>query len=225
MMPRIIIDGQIKSISIMQILAFILCTLIGVILSLPFHEFGHCIFYWIQGIPAAMSMTKEFPLRNISVNQYAFGSFGGILFTWLATILFFSLQNYFTRKNRKGKTIVQALFLGQSMLGFIYMLQLILKGDKGELLFIENSLHLPLNSLALFTFILALTLLIFFLRKLRIKIGFQEIVFFFLLFLLSIISVSMIGELDKNLFWRKFPAIKIGDVKTYNEPLPKLRIE
>lgn len=225
MMPRIIMDGQIKSISIIQIVAFILWPLIGVILSLPFHEFGHCIFYWVQGIPAAMSLTKEFPLCDISVNQYAFGSFGGILFTWLAMVLFFSLQNYFNRKNKKGETIIQALFLGQIMIGFIYMLQLILKGDEGELLFVENSFHLPSNSLALFTFILALTLLILFLMNLRIKIRFQEIVFFFLLFLLSIISVAIIGELDRGFFWRKFPSIKIGDVKIYNEPLPRLKIE
>jgi len=87
-MPRIIVNGKIKSISIIQILIFIFWTLIGVILSGPFHEFGHCVFYWAQGISAAMSLTKEFPLHDISVNQYALGSFGGIFFSWLAMVLF-----------------------------------------------------------------------------------------------------------------------------------------
>lgn len=222
-MPRIIVNGKIKSISIIQILIFIFWTLIGVILSGPFHEFGHCVFYWAQGISAAMSLTKEFPLHDISVNQYALGSFGGIFFSWLAMVLFFLLQNYFTSKNKKGITIVRGLFIGQIMIGFIYMLQLVVKGDEGELFFAEYLLHLPSNSLSCFTFLLGLTLLFIFLRKLRIKIRFQEITFFFLLFLLSIISISMIGELDKSLFWHKFPAIKIGDVKMYNEPLPRLR--
>lgn len=216
-------NNKIKRSSTFKILIFIFWTLIGVVLSGPFHEFGHCVFYWIQGVPASMSLTKEFPLRDISTNQYALGSFGGILFSWLAIILLFSLQNFLTKKNKKGETVFQALFMGQVMIGLIYMLEFVLKGDSpGELLSAEKLIHLPRNSLTWFTFVLALMFLFVFLKKSRIRIGLKQVMFFLLLFLLSVICVIILGELDKKL-WQKFPIVKIGDAMIYNEPLQKVR--
>lgn len=40
-----------------------------------------------------MTLTKEFPLRDISMNQYVLGSAAGIIFTWAAMILSFLWQN------------------------------------------------------------------------------------------------------------------------------------
>jgi hypothetical protein len=50
--------------------------MIGGIISTLLHELGHCVFYWIQGIPAAMSPTKELPLKDITATQHAIGCAG-----------------------------------------------------------------------------------------------------------------------------------------------------
>ena len=221
-MARIIINGQSRHVPGGRILLSIACIMIGVILIGPFHEFGHCVFYWIQGIPASMSLTKEFPLRDITVREYALGSFGGIFFSWLALLFFFVLQDWLLRKNKKGKEKFSFLFLGQNMIGFISLLQFFLKGDSpGEFRFAETQIGLPKHSLLWLTVLLSLILLILFLSRLRIRIRLKEISFFFSIFVLSLLCVGLIEELDKNLFWHKFPTIKIGDVKVYNAPLQK----
>jgi len=56
----------------------LLVFLAGIVTAL-FHEFGHCVFHWLQGIPAAMSLVKEYPLRDITAHEYAIGSVGGPL--------------------------------------------------------------------------------------------------------------------------------------------------
>jgi hypothetical protein len=102
------------------------------------------------------------------------------------------------------------------------MLLFILKGEEnGELSFAEDLLHIPSNSLVWVTFFIGVLLFVRFLGILRIKIRFQEIIYFLVVFLLSIISLSVVGEMDKKTFWNKFPSIKIGDVKIYNEIRPK----
>ena len=182
------------------------------------HEFGHCLFYWVQGVPAAMSLTKEFPLRDISINQYVFGSAGGIIFTWASMIFFFLWQNHWRRQNLQAKAAVVALFLGQINIGFVYALLSLLKGESpGELRAVEKALSLPPNTFIFVTLGLTLLLLVLFLRNFGRTIKLNDILFFLFLLFLSLVFLGVVSELDKS-FWRKFPSVRIGEQMVYNEP-------
>ena len=94
-------------------LNFLFLVIIIGIVSTLFHELGHCIFYWIQGIPASMSLVMEFPLIDITAKQYGIGSIGGPL----ASILLFIVGYYFVRKyDKKSKkwNICSAIILSNS---------------------------------------------------------------------------------------------------------------
>lgn len=197
---------------------FSLWTMIGVFIGGVLHEFGHCLFYWLQGVPAAMSLTKEFPLRDISINQYVFGSTGGIIFTWGSMIFFFLWQNHLRRQNLQAKPVVAALFLGQINIGLVYTLLSLLKGESpGELRAIEKALTLPSNTIIFLTLGLTLLLLVLFLRNFGRTIKLNDLLFFLFLLFLSLFFLGVVSELDKS-FWRKFPSVKVGEQMVYNEP-------
>ena len=60
-------------------LKFLILVIVMGIISTSLHELGHCVFYWMQGIPASMSLVMEFPLVDITASQYGVGSAGGPL--------------------------------------------------------------------------------------------------------------------------------------------------
>ena len=88
---------------------FALLLLAGSIVSTIFHELGHCIAYWVQGVPASLSLTKEFPLRNITAQEFAIGSAGGPAMTVVVTIVTFWLYARAKNKSRGKNSIVGAL--------------------------------------------------------------------------------------------------------------------
>jgi hypothetical protein len=79
---------------------FLLLVIITGIASTSLHELGHCVFYWMQGIPAGMSLVMEFPLVDITTKQYAIGSAGGPLINILLIV-----GAYFLVRNQKKKSI------------------------------------------------------------------------------------------------------------------------
>jgi len=62
---------------VFRALTFASLVFLAGIVSVLFHELGHCLFYWLQGVPAAMSFVKEFPLRDITASEYAVVVDGG----------------------------------------------------------------------------------------------------------------------------------------------------
>jgi len=91
---------------------FFIAFVVAVVLIAPWHEVGHVIFCGLQGIPAGMSWTREFPLRDHMVHQAAVGSWGGIVFSWIALGASFGFV-----WSRRGPhlSLPLALFLAQSV--------------------------------------------------------------------------------------------------------------
>ena len=64
-------------------------------------ELGHCVFYWMQGIPASMSLVMEFPLVDITASQYGVGSMGGPLVNILLIVgAYYMVRKYEKKSNR-----------------------------------------------------------------------------------------------------------------------------
>ena len=92
------------------------------------------LFYWAQGIPARISLVKEFPLVDITERQYGIGSAGGPL----VSLLLFTGSWYFVRRYEK-KTLRWSVFSAMMVSNSYYLIFRIIlgytKGDGGE---IEN---------------------------------------------------------------------------------------
>jgi len=225
-MPTFIVNKNKKEISFRKLFAILFWMSIGIFFGCLIHEFGHCVFYWIQGIPAAMSLTKEFPLIDITVRQYSIGSFGGILFTWLGMIIFFLLQLYFLKNGKKGKLIISSIFFGQIMLGLIFLILFILSGFSTiqENTFAESFFHLPQNSFFILTVLLTLFFFFLYIKQLNLTMRNKDFLFFLGYLFTGIVSLMLIGGIDQQFFRKGYPTIKIGNVMLYNEPLPNINI-
>jgi hypothetical protein len=116
----------------MKALQFIGLFFLVALVSALLHEFGHCLLYWAQGIPAGMSMVKEYPLRNITDSEYAVGSLGGPL----SNLVQLSIGLVWVTR-AKAKTGLQRVGLAFVLANVCYFLVrsgiALLSGDGGEL--------------------------------------------------------------------------------------------
>jgi hypothetical protein len=202
---------------IREICIFFIIFLTAIIISILIHELGHCIFYWIQGIPASLSLTKEYPLQDISVQNYRIGSLGGpvtnIIQVITALIL---LQKY------KGKLILNMVFTSFLLANIYYFLLrsliAVLKHDGGEL---EDAANLFGFNYWLFIIIfltVAIIIMYIWLKRDSIKINYKSIFRFTGLFITFVVIVFILESLDKKYFWTKFPKIEIEDGRVYHDP-------
>jgi hypothetical protein len=202
---------------IRDICIFFIIFLTAIIISILIHELGHCIFYWIQGIPASLSLTKEYPLQDISVQNYRIGSLGGpvtnIIQVITALIL---LQKY------KGKLILNMVFTSFLLANIYYFLLrsliAVLKHDGGEL---EDAANLFGFNYWLFIIIfltVAIIIMYIWLKRDSIKINYKSIFRFTGLFITFVVIVFILESLDKKYFWTKFPKIEIEDGRVYHDP-------
>ncbi|MFH0992006.1 MAG: hypothetical protein V1799_18530 [bacterium] len=195
---------------------FALLLLAAAIVSTIIHELGHCVAYWAQNIPAALSLTKEFPLQNITVREFAIGSAGGPAVTIIITIVSFRLYARAKKKNN-GKQVFAALVLANIFYFFLRSLIAVRKKSGGEL---ERAANL-FGQDYLFTVLLflgfALVILILCIGKERIKLSFINIAFFLILFIIYGIGMAGLEAVDRTLFWEKFPTIQVDNGYKYNE--------
>ncbi|UCD19690.1 MAG: hypothetical protein JSU64_00705 [candidate division WOR-3 bacterium] len=195
---------------------FLIMVVIVGILSTLLHEFGHCAFYWLQGIHAGMSLTKEFPLRDITSHQYAVGSAGGPIIN----IILILVASFLVSRYRK-KTITWTIFSAVIVTNVFYLVVrsflALLKRRGGELGSAGNLIGLEYFVVAILFLLIAVAALLFWMRRFTIRSSLRNGAYGLLLFIIYFASLLVIQSIDSKLFWHRFPSVQIDDGRVYNE--------
>lgn len=201
-----------------QFTLLIIVILFGFLSSILLHEFGHCVFYWVQGIPCSMSLVKEYPLQDISVEQYAIGSWGGIVFNWIFLALLYFLTLWFTKKEMHLPVYFsRAFFYGQSIVLFLYAIFLFKGVDKTEFVYAQNLFNLPNFSIIIFTLAFTIVMFYLFIKKQKYKLTLGKAGLTFLVIVICLFFLVFLEDYDTKTNWHKYPAIKIGNDMIYND--------
>lgn len=194
---------------------FLFLVIISGIVSTLLHEFGHCIFYWIQGIPAGMSLVMEFPLRDITAKQYGIGSAGGPLVN-IALIIgayFFAVK--FEKKSKQWNLCSAVIIANSFYLIFRIVLGYV-KNYGGEIESSMNLIGLNFHGAAVLFLIITLTTLTLWIRKFKIKISPGNFSYYLLLFFSYLVVILVLEGIDSKYFWKKYPTIKIENGRIHN---------
>ena len=198
-----------------QCVTFPLLVFMAGIVSALFHEFGHCVFYWLQGIPAAMSLVKEYPLRDITAHEYAIGSVGGPLASLLAlTMSVWLLGRHAT--SRRAKPALSALVLASVFYFVLRGLIAVLKRSGGELEDIAGLVGLDYRAMVVLYAIIVACALFCYVKVAGVRVGLFTTGSFLALFVGYVFVMVSVETLDASLFWKRFPAIQVDDGRTYN---------
>ena len=192
----------------------LLVFLAGVVTAL-FHEFGHCVFYWLQGIPAAMSLVKEYPLRDITAHEYAIGSIGGPLASLLALTVSAGLLGR-RATSQRAKPALSALVLASVFYFILRGLIAVLKRSGGELEDIAGLVGLDYRAVVVLYVIIVVCALFYYVKVAGVRVGLFATGSFLALFVGYVFVLASVETLDTSLFWKRFPAIQIDDGRTYN---------
>ncbi len=195
---------------------FLMLVVAAGILSTLLHEFGHCVFYWLQGIPAGMSLVKEYPLIDITVHQYGIGSAGGPLVNIILIILSFLLVRSYKKRTRAWN-FLSALIFANAFYFILRSLEALLKGEGGEIESAANLVGLNYHFIVALFFIITLTILILWIRRFEVRISIRTGGYFLLLFIAFVASLLIVHSIDRNLFWQRFPSIQIDNGRIYNK--------
>lgn len=192
----------------------LLVFLAGIVTAL-FHEFGHCVFYWLQGIPAAMSLVKEYPLRDITAHEYAIGSVGGPLASLLALAVSAWLLGR-PATGQRAKPALSALVLASVFYFVLRGLIAALKRNGGELGDIAGLAGLDYRAMVVLYAIIVACALVYYVRITGVRLGLFTTGSFLALFVGYVFVMVSVETLDASLLWKRFPAIQIDDGRTYN---------
>ena len=186
------------------------------IVSTFLHEFGHCLFYWIQGIPAGLSLVKEYPLVDITAQQYGIGSAGGPIVNIIAIIVSYMLVLRYVKMSR-GWMLLSAFIFGNAFYFIMRSLLAFLHGEGGELESAANLVGLNYLFVVALFFSITLIILTLWVRKFEIRMSIRNGAFFLLLFVVYFSTIVFAQIIDRSLFWHRFPTIQIDDGRLYNE--------
>ena len=188
------------------------------IVSVLIHELGHCLFYWLQGVPAAMSFVKEFPLRNITASEYAVGSAGGpfanVVLVGLSIWLYKKYQNRDTLR-----TIFSAFILANVFYFVLRGLIALLKRRGGELGDVAGLIGLGYVPVVVLFGTISVGALYYWMKLGGIRFSLRTVGSFVALLVGYVIVMVGMESIDSKLFWHRFPTIQIDDGRTYNEPI------
>jgi hypothetical protein len=199
-------------------LIFTLLVFAAGIVSALVHEFGHCLFYWIQGVPAAMSLVKEFPLRDITAREYAVGSAGGPFAS--AVLLGVSIWFFRKRADASGPRAVLSAFILANVFYFLLRgLISLLKRRGGELSDIAGLVGLGYGSSVILYGIISVGALYSWMRIGGVRLSFRAAGSFVGLLVGYMFVIGGVESVDRRLLWGKYPMVQIDDGRTYNEPL------
>ncbi|MGW8267597.1 MAG: hypothetical protein ACWGSQ_14625 [Longimicrobiales bacterium] len=194
---------------------FLLFTLLSALL----HEAGHCLFYWAQGIPAGMSLVKEYPLRDITDLEYAVGSAGGPLSNLAQLVLGFVWVS--RAKAGSRSRVAGVAFLLANVFYFLIRGGLaLLKGEGGELTDAGSLIGLPFQGAIILFFLISIATATWMQRTLRYPIARTFAFRLPVLLLLYFVFLIALETADRALFWERFPTVEIGDGRLYNEHRP-----
>lgn len=199
----------------MKGLRFLALLAVAAVASTLLHELGHCVFYWVQGVPAGMSLTKEFPLRDITAVQYAVGSVGGpaasLGLLVLATALF---RRYSARE--KLRDVLSALILANVYYIVLRSLIALLKGAGGELDAIAGLVGLNFRAVVVVFLTVSLVCVYGWISAGGPRPNLRNAATFVVLLVGYVFLVVGLESIDRKLFWRRFPTIEIDDGRQYN---------
>ena len=191
---------------------------IGIFLSILAHELGHCVLYWIQGIPALMSLTKEFPLVPVlSMTQYRIGSVGGPMVNLILLIAGLRLSRHL-REGKLSGLVGSVLTWANSLIFLLTGLLCIRKHRPGELGAIAELIGISPMSLPIVVAVLgfagiAVWYLLYARRSVRSVIG-VYVASLFAIF----IQLWSVQAADVRWFWPKFPEIRLENGRIYHFP-------
>lgn len=196
-------------------LKFLFLVIIVGVVSTLLHEFGHCVFYWIQGIPASMSLVMEFPLVDITAKQYGIGSIGGPLVNILLVVgAFYFIRNQ-EKKSREWNIFSAVIIANSFYLIFRAFLGLV-KNDGGEIESIMNLVGLNFFAAAILFLILAITILILWIRKFSIRISLGNFSYYIVLFVSYLAIIMVMEGIDTKYLWDKYPTVEIENIGIHN---------
>ena len=180
------------------------------------HELGHCIFYWVQGIPAGMSLVKEYPLRDITDLEYAVGSAGGPLSNVVQVsigLIWVQRSRLNSRSGRWGLAFVLAnvcYFIVRSGIA-------LLSGEGGELTDAASLVGLSYQGAIVLFILISVGALVWTMRAARLRITWRRAFQFPGVVILYFIFLVVVQTFDRAVFWDHFPTIEIGEGRLYNQ--------
>lgn len=190
---------------------FLLVTVVSILL----HELGHCLLYWIQGIPAGMSLAKEFPLRDISAQEYAIGLVGGPL----ANLVLLGIAVWSIRRT-EPHTLVRraagALLLANVFYFLWYSVIAALRREGGELGSVGKLAGWDYRPILVVLVVIAALALLWWASIERIRMTPRTAVALVALLASYVLVVVLLEAVDQRYFWERFPTIQISDGRVYN---------
>jgi len=197
-------------------LAFALLVFAAAIVSALVHELGHGVFYWLQGVPAGVSLVKEFPLRDITASQYAVGSLGGPVASLV--LLAVSCHLYGRAGGAPRRRSVASAFVLANVLYFVLRgLIAVLKRRGGELDDIAGLVGLGHPAVVLAYAVISAAALTYWMRVGRVRATPRAAGAFVALLAGYVVVMTGLEVVDQALFWHRFPTVQIDDGRTYNE--------
>jgi uncharacterized membrane protein len=194
---------------------FLVLLLIAAIVSTLLHELGHCVLYWLQGIPAAMSLTKEYPLRDITAMQYSIGSVGGPLANVVQITAAIVLYRGYS-SDRALRDPLSALILANVFYFILRALIAVLKRDGGELDSAAQLAGLDYRAVVALFVIITVVFLSLWMKASGTPLNLRNSLIFIGLLVFFVIVLGSLQSIDQKLFWNKFPTIQIDDGRVYN---------
>ena len=201
---------------ILDSLRFPALFLLLALFSALLHELGHCIIYWVQGIPAGMSLVKEYPLRDITDLEYAVGSAGGPLSNVVQIsigLIWVQRARLNSRWGRWGLAFVLAnvcYFIVRSGIA-------LLTGEGGELTDAASLVGLSYQGAIVLFILISVGALVWTVRAARLRIGWRRVFQFPGVVILYFIFLVVVQTFDRAVFWDRFPTIEIGEGRLYNQ--------
>jgi len=194
---------------------FLFLVVIVGIISTSLHELGHCIFYWIQGIPASMSLVMEFPLIDITAKEYGIGSAGGPLVNILLIIGAWYFIRNLDKKSFKW-TFLSAIIIANSFYLIFRSILGLAKNDGGEIESTMNLFGLNFYVAAVLFLVLAITTMILWIRRFNIKLSPGNFGYYLLLFISYLAIIMVLETIDTKYFWKNYPSVEIGNGRIHN---------
>jgi hypothetical protein len=186
------------------------------LVSALLHEFGHCLFYWLQGVPAAMSLVKEYPLRDITDLQYAIGSAGGPASS-IVQVFVGGMVVQGSHPHSGLRKWALAFVLANVCYLIVRSVIVLLSGGGGELTAVASLVGVPLGFLVALLLLISIGALSWVLTTARVHVTWRRVLQLPAFLILYLVFIVGIQSLDRRLFWHRFPTIEIGEDRLYNQ--------
>jgi len=168
-----------------------------VLISIYFHEIGHCIPAWIEGVSAIPTLAKEYIMEEIPYTLKQNISLGGLIATVLFSLII--ILWYLLKSSKYGS----AILAGAIAVPGLYTLRFLLVGrghDATEFQEVQSALGLNYSGHSLDWILLILTLVGVAAWIFKSKPGYKIIVRLLIGLILTMIIIGGLQELNNAIF-------------------------